>query len=308
MATLLYSHESSRQHVTPPGHPERVARIEAVAQALSDLEVVRRECPEGEEADVRRCHPAEYIDEVRAATPSEGYVSLDADTHVSPGSFEAAMRAVGGVCAAVDAVLAGEAQNAFVACRPPGHHAERAKAMGFCLFGTAAIGAMRALEQHGLERVAVLDFDVHHGNGTQDLLWDEARALFASSHQMPLYPGSGHVHETGAHDNVVNTPLAPMTGTVEMQRAWRDVILPAVTDFRPELIVVSAGFDAAAEDPLANLLWRDEDFDWVTDAICDVADDVAGGRVVSTLEGGYDLSALGSGVRAHVEKLMERGG
>ena len=308
MVTALYSHESSLRHVTPPGHPERVARIEAIQAALSDVEGLdRRDCPMGDEADVLRCHPAEYIAKVKAAIPEDGFVSLDADTHVSPGSFDAAMHAVGGMCAAVDAVMAGEIRNAFVACRPPGHHAERSTAMGFCLFGTAAIGAMRALDHHKAARVAVLDFDVHHGNGTQDLLWDEARALFASSHQMPLYPGSGHVYETGAHDNVVNAPLAPMSGGAEMRRAWGDMILPAVADFAPELIVISAGFDAAIEDPLANLNWSTEDFAWVTRAIRDVADDVAGGRVVSTLEGGYDLGALGAGVRAHVEVLMERG-
>jgi len=308
MVTFVYTHESSRDHVTPPGHPERVARMDAVEEALGQVGgLVRRTCPPGDEADVLRCHPADYIARVRAAIPEDGYASLDADTHVSPGSLEAAMRAVGGMAAAVDAVLAGEAANAFVGCRPPGHHAERATAMGFCLFGTAAIGAMRALDHHGLSRVAVLDFDVHHGNGTQDLLWNEARALFASSHQMPLYPGSGHVHETGAHGNVVNAPLAPMTGGAEMRKAWRDMILPAVADFRPELIIVSAGFDAAEDDPLANLLWTTEDFAWVTAAFCDVADDVAEGRVVSTLEGGYDLASLRDGVEAHVETLKERG-
>lgn len=309
MVTAVYTHESSARHVTPPGHPERVARIEAVGEVLEALAGLdRRVCPPGDETDVLRCHTADYIERVKAAIPESGYASLDADTHVSPGSLEAAMHAVGGMTAAVDAVLAGEAANAFVGCRPPGHHAERTTAMGFCLFGTAAIGAMRALEHHGLSRVAVLDFDVHHGNGTQDILWDEARALFASSHQMPLYPGTGHVYETGAHDNVINAPLAPMTGGVEMRRAWEGEILPAVADFRPELVIVSAGFDAAAEDPLANLLWTKEDFAWVTEAILDVADDVAGGRVVSTLEGGYDLGALGAGVRAHLEAMMERGG
>jgi len=309
MTTALYTHESSKAHVTPPGHPEQVARIGAVQEALAGLAGLdRRDCPAGDEADVLRCHPASHVAKIRAAIPETGYASLDADTHVSPGSFEAAMRAIGGMAAAVDAVLAGDIDNAFVACRPPGHHAEREKAMGFCLFGTAAIGAMRALEVHGASRVALLDFDVHHGNGTQNLLWNEARALFCSSHQMPLYPGSGHVHETGAHDNVINAPLAPMTGTREMRRAWGDEIVPAVADFRPDLIIISAGFDAAADDPLANLLWTTEDFAWVTDAILDVADDVADGRVVSTLEGGYDLPSLGAGVRAHVEKMMERGG
>ncbi len=304
--TVFYTHESSDTHVTPPGHPERVARLEAIRSALSDLDLDRRVCPNGEEADVLRCHPANYIAKVKAAIPAHSYVSLDADTHVAPGSLTAALHAVGGIAAAVDTVVSGEARNAFVACRPPGHHAETATAMGFCLFGTAAIGAMRALDHHDLERVAVLDFDVHHGNGTQDLLWKEKRALFASSHQMPLYPGSGHPSETGAHGNVVNVALPPMSGGREMRQAWGDEILPAVRAFDPDLIIISAGFDAAAEDPLANLNWTTEDFGWVTGAILDLADDVCAGRVVSTLEGGYDLGALGAGARAHVEKLMER--
>ncbi|MEO1239056.1 MAG: histone deacetylase family protein [Pseudomonadota bacterium] len=307
MTTALYSHPSSDTHVTPPGHPERVARMEAVRSALDGVDLDRRDCPMGDMADVLRCHPADYIARVEAAIPENGYVSLDADTHLAPGSLTAAMHAVGGMVAAVDAVMTGEVANAFVACRPPGHHAETATAMGFCLFGTAAIGAKHALDVAGADRVAVLDFDVHHGNGTQDLLWHEPRALFASSHQMPLYPGSGAVHETGAHDNVINAPLAPGSGGAEMRRAWADMILPAVADFSPDLIIVSAGFDAAVEDPLANLSWTTADFAWVTGAIAQVANDVAGGRVVSTLEGGYDLDALGAGVRAHVDVLREQG-
>ena len=215
------------------------------------------------------------------------------------------MRGVGGVCAAVDAVMAEDALTAFVAMRPPGHHAERETPMGFCLFGNAAIGAKRALDHHGLARVAVLDFDVHHGNGTQDLLWNEERTLFASSHQSPLWPGSGAPHETGAHDNIINVPLAPMTGGAAMKRAWADQILPAVDDFAPELIIISAGFDAHADDPLANLNWSTEDFTWITQAICDVANAHAKGRVVSTLEGGYDLHALAAATAAHVTALRD---
>ena len=244
---------------------------------------------------------------IEAAIPAGGWASLDADTHVSPGSLEAAFRAVGACVAAVDGVLGGEFANAFIAMRPPGHHAETSTAMGFCLFGNAAIAVKRALDHHRLERVALLDFDVHHGNGSQDLLWDEARALFASSHQMPLYPGTGAAHEVGAHGNVMNVPLAPMTGGAEMRRAWGDAILPAVDDFAPELVTISAGFDAHDADPLANLNWTVEDFEWVTEAICDVAEAHSGGRVVSTLEGGYDLTALAASVAAHVGVLMERG-
>lgn len=310
MATALFTHDAALNHVTPPGHPERAARIQAIQKALgaarfSALE--RRAAPRADRSEVLRCHPEDYLARIEAAIPSEGWASLDADTHVSTGSLEAALRAVGGCLAAVDAVIAGEVANAFVAMRPPGHHAETATAMGFCLFGNAAIAARYALDHHRLSRVAVLDFDVHHGNGTQDLLWNEARTLFASSHQMPLYPGTGGAHETGAHGNVLNAPLAPMTGGAEMRRAWGDMILPAVDDFRPELIVVSAGFDAHAADPLANLMWDEKDFEWVTEAICDIAEAHALGRVVSTLEGGYDLDALAASVMAHVGVLMERG-
>lgn len=310
MSTALFTHSSGLNHVTPPGHPERVKRLEAIGEALSvagfdDLD--RREAPLTSDEDVLRCHPAAYLEAMRDAVPDDGFVSLDADTHMSPGTLSAALHAVGGCCAAVDAVLAGEAGNAFVACRPPGHHAEQARPMGFCLFGQAAVAAKRALDHHGLSRVAVLDFDVHHGNGTQALLWDEERTLFVSSHQSPLWPGSGAVHERGAHDNVINLPLAPMTGGSEMRRAWEREAFPAIDDFAPELVVISAGFDAHADDPLANLNWSVEDFTWITGAICDVAAAHAAGRVVSTLEGGYDLDALAASVAAHVRVLMEKG-
>lgn len=310
MATALFMHDDCLDHVTPPGHPEQVARLQSISRALSGPDFValaRREAPLAARADILLCHPADYLERVIAAQPEEGWVSLDADTHMSPGSYQAALRAVGGNVAAVDAVLAGEAANAFVACRPPGHHAEAATAMGFCLFGNVAIAAKHALDRHGLSRVAIVDFDVHHGNGTQDLMWNEARALFVSSHQMPLYPGTGAVHETGAHDNVMNLPLAPMTGGREMRRIYEDEAIPALLDYRPELLLISAGFDAHAADPLANLNWTTEDFAWLTDRLCDVAEECCGGRVVSTLEGGYDLTALGQSVAAHVKGLMERG-
>jgi acetoin utilization deacetylase AcuC-like enzyme len=304
----VFSHASCLNHVTPPGHPERVDRYEAVMRALAADRfdaLDRRAAPMGEMADILRCHPQSYIDLVEGAVPQAGSRALDPDTHLSAGSWEPVLRAVGGCSAAVDAVLAGAAGNAFVAMRPPGHHAETARAMGFCLFGNVAIAAKRALEVHGLGRVAVVDFDVHHGNGTQDLLWTEERALFGSSHQMPLWPGTGAVSETGAHGNIVNAPLAPWTGGAEMRRAYDDVILPRVAEFEPELILVSAGFDAHAADPLAQLNWTTEDFTWVTRRICEVADEVCGGRVVSTLEGGYDLDALAACVAAHVDVLME---
>ncbi|RDC74737.1 histone deacetylase family protein [Rhodovulum sp. 12E13] len=310
MATALYTHEDCLLHVTPLGHPERAERLEAVMRALSApafAALERREAPLAERGELLRCHPESYVAEIEASIPARGSRALDADTHVVAGSWDAALRGVGAAGAAVDAVLAGEVGNAFCATRPPGHHAETETPMGFCLFGTIAIAARRALDLHGLARVAVLDFDVHHGNGTQDLLWREARALFVSSHQMPLWPGTGDVHETGAHDNVMNVPLAPGTASPAFRRAWEERVFPALIDFAPELVLVSAGFDGHADDPLANLRLTEDDFAWITGRICDVAEASAGGRVVSTLEGGYDLGALAASVAAHVEVLMERG-
>ena len=306
--TLMLSHFASLDHVTPPGHPEQVARYNAVLAALGTPEfdpLTLDEAPVCDRDELLRCHPEDYVTRIEDAIPVTSFVSLDADTHVSSGSLEAAMRAVGGACRAVDEVVAGTHKNSFVAMRPPGHHAETATAMGFCLFGTVAIAAKRALDHHGLGKVAVIDFDVHHGNGTQDLLWNEARALFVSSHQMPLYPGSGAAHETGAHGNVMNCPLDPMTGGAEMRRTYEREVFPAVEAWDPDLILVSAGFDAHAADPLANLLWSTEDFGWITREICKLADTVCDGRVVSSLEGGYDLDALGASTAAHVTALME---
>jgi len=309
MTTLLFSHDSGLSHLTPPGHPERVDRLAAINAALGApafAALDRREAPLAGEAEVLRCHTADYLAGVRAARPGEGWTQLDPDTFLSPGSYEAALRAIGAAEAAVDAVLAGEATNAFVAMRPPGHHAERGRAMGFCLFGTVSIVARYALDHHGLSRVAVLDFDVHHGNGTQDLLWDEARAIFVSSHQMPLYPGSGAATEVGAHGQIVNLPLRPGSGGEEMRAAWEPA-LARVADLAPDLILISAGFDAHRDDPLAGLNWTESDFAWITGAICDLADRTASGRVVSCLEGGYDLAALAASAEAHVTVLMERG-
>jgi acetoin utilization deacetylase AcuC-like enzyme len=311
MTTALLTHPDCLRHVTPPGHPERVGRLEAILDALEDPRfdaLLRAEAPMGDEADILRCHPQAYIDRVRAAIPAEGWVALDADTHLSPGSFAAALRAVGAATAAVDMVLAGQAANAFCAVRPPGHHAETATPMGFCLFGNVAIAAKRALDHHGLNRVAVVDFDVHHGNGTQDLLWRETRSLFVSTHQMPLWPGTGDRHETGAHGNVLNVPLPPGTDGARFRAAMEAMVLPALDDFAPELVLISAGFDAHRADPLAQMALVEEDFAWVTRRLCDLADTHAGGRVVSTLEGGYDLPALAASVAAHVDVLMERGG
>ena len=310
MVTALFSHLDCLDHVNPPGHPEQVARLEAIGVALADarFDGLRREdAPLAADEDILRCHSQEYLDRVRAAAPGDGFVSLDADTHMSAGSLRAAYRAVGANIAAVDMVLGGEVANAFVGCRPPGHHAEAAISMGFCLFGNLSIAVKHALDHHGLGRVAVVDFDVHHGNGTQDLLWREARALFCSSHQMPLYPGSGAVIEAGGHGNIMNQPLAPLSGGAQMRKVYDGAIFPAIEAFQPELILVSVGFDAHADDPLANLNWSTEDYAWLTGRICDVAEACCAGRVVSTLEGGYDLQALAASVAAHVDVLMERG-
>ncbi|MFN3277059.1 MAG: histone deacetylase family protein [Paracoccus hibiscisoli] len=303
MTVILYSHDSARRHVTPDGHPEQVARFDAVMAALEGLPLDRREAPLAPDAEVLRCHPAAYLQGLRDAVPQAGTRQIDADTHLSPGSLEPALRAVGGACAAVDAVLAGEARAAFVAMRPPGHHAETATSMGFCLFGTVAIATKRALDHHGLERVAVLDFDVHHGNGTQDLLWDEARVLFITSQQSPLWPGTGAASERGAHGQVVNLPLPPGSDGVLALSEWRGA-LARMRDLAPQLVLISAGFDAHRDDPLAQLDWDDDDYAALTREILDAA---GGAPVVSCLEGGYDLQALGRSVRAHVDVLMEAG-
>ena len=306
MTTALLTHDDGFRHVTPPGHPEQVARLEHVLHALAPMSDLRRvSAPMASESDLLRLHPRSYLDMLRSALPEEGFAQLDADTFLSPGSLDAAFRGAGAAVKAVDMVVAGEAGNAFCAMRPPGHHAETETPMGFCLFGNAALAARHALDHHGMERVAVVDFDVHHGNGTQDLLWDERRALFISSHQMPLWPGTGAPDERGAFDNVVNLPLAPGTGGAEMRALYEAQVFPRLRAFAPELVVVSAGFDAHAADPLANLEWRTEDFAWVTRELCAFAAELCGGRLVSVMEGGYDLEALAASVAAHVTELRE---
>jgi acetoin utilization deacetylase AcuC-like enzyme len=300
-------HEECLNHVNPRGHPEQVDRLRAVQAGLAGLEVAHRPAPLAGDAEVLRCHPAAYLDRIRAAVPAEGRYKLDGETMLSPGSLLAALRAIGGVCAAVDAVAAGEAANAFVGTRPPGHHAETSLPMGFCIFGNLAIGAKRALDHHGMGRVAVVDFDVHHGNGTQALLWDEPRALFISSHQHPLWPGSGDPSERGAHGQVVNLQMRPGGGSAALRATYEAEVFPRLLDWKPEIILVSAGFDAHADDPLGGLGWSTDDFGWITGRLCDVAGQVCGGRVVSVLEGGYNLTALAASVGAHVGMLAERG-
>ncbi|UWR58029.1 histone deacetylase family protein [Phaeobacter inhibens] len=307
MATALLTHADCLLHVTPEGHPERVARLDHVLHALEGLRLTRVTAPMAAEDDILRIHPASYLADLRKALPQEGFGRIDGDTFLSPGSLDAAFRAAGAAVRAVDMVLGGEAQNAFAAVRPPGHHAETDTAMGFCFFGNAALAAKHALDHHGLARVAVVDFDVHHGNGTQDLLWDEPRALFISSQQMPLWPGSGRPEEDGVHGQILNLPLPPGSGGVQMKAAYVDQAFPRLRAFQPELIIISAGFDAHRDDPLAELNWSTEDFRWLSRELCALAAELCDGRIVSTLEGGYDLNALAAAAKAHVEELIEAG-
>ena len=306
MTTLLYSHAACLDHDPGSHHPESPERLRAVLAALLAAEFAgldRREAPRAAFDDIARVHPRGYIDAVLAAIPSSGHAGLDADTIVSPGSGEAALRAAGAVCAAVDAVMAGEADNAFCAVRPPGHHAEPYRPMGFCLFNSIAIAALRARDFHDCARVAVIDFDVHHGNGTQAMFESDATLFYASTHQSPLYPGTGARSETGV-GNIVNVPLAPNSGTVPFQRAFNEFILPALEDFQPDFLLVSAGFDAHRRDPLAQLDLTEADYSWVTEVLARCAARHCKGRLVSVLEGGYDLGALGASAAAHVRALM----
>ncbi len=305
MTTAMLTHADCLTHETPPGHPEQIARLVHVLHAIEGLNLKRVSAPMAAEDDVLRIHPASYLADLRRTLPSEGRKELDADTWMSPGSLDAAFRAAGAAMRAVDMVLAGEVHNAFCATRPPGHHAETDTPMGFCLLGNAALAAKHALDHHNLRRVAVVDFDVHHGNGTQDLLWDERRALVISSQQMPLWPGSGHAEEDGAYGNVMNLPLPPESTGATMRNAYTEQAFPRLRAFKPELIILSAGFDAHQDDPLAQLNWETDDFRWLTAELCALAQELCQGRIVSTLEGGYDLNALADAAKAHVEELIK---
>ena len=305
--TLLFTHPACAGHDMGEGHPEQPARLAAVLSALEGPDfqnLERREAPETTRDRILLMHPPAYVDGLMAAFPTEGRVQIDADTAVSAGSREAALRAVGGVVAAVDSVMKGEAKHAFCAVRPPGHHAEPDQTMGFCLFNNIAIGAAHARDVYHLHRVAVIDFDVHHGNGTQAMFENEPMFFYGSTHQMPLYPGTGRPSETGIAGNIVNVALPPFAGSEEFRRAFSDVILPKLDEFGPELMMISAGFDAHRDDPLAQENLDEEDFAWVTAELINIADKHSQGRVVSALEGGYDLDALGRSAAAHVKVLM----
>ena len=307
MTTLLYTHPSCVEHDPGQYHPETPARLKSVLAALSAPEFAaleRREAPEATIEDLTRVHPPGFVERLLAAVPEAGHVGIDADTVMSPQSGAAALHAAGAVVAAVDAVVAGEADNAFCAVRPPGHHAEPNRAMGFCLFNNVAIGALRARQVHGLARVAVVDFDVHHGNGTQAAFWDDQSLFYGSTHQSPLYPGTGSSAETGVAGNIVNVPLPPMSGSQAFRLGMTRTLLPALDAFAPKMLLISAGFDAHRSDPLAQLLLDEADYTWATEQLVAIARQHAGGRVVSTLEGGYDLVALGASAAAHVRVLM----
>jgi acetoin utilization deacetylase AcuC-like enzyme len=302
---LLFTHASCLLHSAGPGHPESPSRLQAVLQALDDdrfAALDRIEAPRATREQLLRVHDAELIDLLVTAAPEEGYVRVDADTVMCPDSLEAALRAAGAVCAAVDAAMDRDAARAFCAVRPPGHHATHDQAMGFCLFNSVAVGAAHALAR-GIERIAIVDFDVHHGNGTQDIFWNDARVMYASTHQWPLYPGTGARGETGA-GNIVNAPLPPGSGSREFRSACEQIVLPAVRTFQPQLLMISAGFDAHTLDPLADINLHAADYAWITRELVEIAERYAAGRIVSSLEGGYSLTALRQSTAAHVAALL----
>ncbi|MCL2715684.1 MAG: histone deacetylase family protein [Alphaproteobacteria bacterium] len=307
MSTLYVSHKACLDHLPPRGHPERAERLRAVEEALSQERfqfLVRDDAPQGNTDLARLCHSERYVARLEQMAPTSGELDIDGDTFMSPGTWEAILRALGGVTAATDAVMTGSHRNAFVAVRPPGHHAEIARAMGFCFFGNIGIAARHAIRKYGIGRAAIIDFDVHHGNGTQDIFWADPTVMYCSTHQMPLFPDTGSRSERGEHDNIVNAPLASEEGSAEFRAAFEHLILPRLERFSPELVLISAGFDGHFRDPLASLNLRTDYFHWVTRQLMDIAERTAGGRVVSVLEGGYDLQALKESVSAHVSALM----
>ena len=307
MTTLLVTHNACSAHDMGEGHPERPERMRAVDQALESeifQMLARDQAPRAPIEALTRVHPADYVAAIEQASPRQGLVRVDQDTSMSPGTWEAALRSAGGAVFAVDEVLGGKVVNAFVATRPPGHHAEVSTPMGFCFFNNAAVAARHAQSAHGAERVAIVDFDVHHGNGTQDIFWNDKSVLYASTHEMPAYPGTGALDERGEYDQIVNAPLRAGDGSETFREAFEVAILPRVEAFSPDLLIISAGFDAHFRDPLGNLKLREEDFAWATRKLMAIAQRRCNSRVVSLLEGGYDLEGLARSVAAHVGALM----
>ena len=310
MATRLYEHPIFLEHITPEGHPERPDRLRSLNIALEHPNferLDRKEAPQANEDAVLLAHPEEHLLAVMRQVPEEdGEINrIESDTYLSPKSLQAALTGIGAAMAAVDDVFTGSADNVFVAARPPGHHAETAKAMGFCLFNNVAIAARHAQKAHGAERIAIIDWDVHHGNGTQDIFWNDTSVLFCSTHQMPLYPWSGDKNATGVKNNIVNAPLSPNTGSEYFREAFKSRVLSAIADFSPDLILISAGFDAHHRDPLAQINLVGEDFDWATGRLLEMADKYASNRVVSLLEGGYDLEGLAESAAMHILRMMK---
>ena len=306
MKTLYYSHPDFLFHETGIGHPECADRLRSIEKALAAPEfsdLIRQSPPLGTEEQIRLIHPQFHIDAVLEAIPKQGEHHLDHDTVLSPGSRQAALRAVGAVCDAVDKILTGKADNAFCAIRPPGHHAEPQRAMGFCLFNNIAIAANYARQHYQLERIAIVDFDVHHGNGTQAAFYNQPNVLYASSHEMPHYPGTGYPSETGA-GNIINVPLAAGDSGIEFRQKYNSLILPALKTFKPDLLLISAGFDAHKDDPLASIMLVEDDFKWITHELMIIAGSCCKGRIISVLEGGYNLNALAASVAIHVKTLM----
>lgn len=310
MATRLYEHPIFLEHITPEGHPERPDRLRSLNIALEHPNferLDRKEAPQANEDAVLLAHPEEHLLAVMRQVPEEdGEINrIESDTYLSPKSLQAALTGIGAAMAAVDDVFSGAADNVFVAARPPGHHAETAKAMGFCLFNNVAIAARHAQKAHGAERIAIIDWDVHHGNGTQDIFWNDTSVLFCSTHQMPLYPWSGDKNETGVKNNIINAPLSPNTGSDHFREAFKSRVLLTIADFSPDLILISAGFDAHHRDPLAQINLVGEDFDWATGRLLEMADKYASNRVVSLLEGGYDLEGLAESAAMHILRMMK---
>ena len=306
MDLLFFGHESALAHDTGPGHPERAERYAAIIRAVDRLDapwLLRQEAPPATLEQLLRVHDRDYVEATLAHMPTDGLVRFDPDTVASPGTREAVLRAAGAVVAGVDAVMAGTVKRCFSAMRPPGHHAERRRAMGFCFFDSIAVGAAHARAVHGVRRLAIVDFDVHHGNGTQDIVWNDPDTLYVSTHQAPLFPGTGSAAERGAAGNVLNVPLAPGTDGQAFEEAVESRVLPALDRFAPELLLISAGFDAHRADPLASLELVEGDFDWITRELVTIAERHAAGRVVSVLEGGYDTAALARCVVGHLRAL-----